>query len=422
MKMVNLLFIPLLATASFAQDAGSDVAYVDPSISCASGDINWSAIEWTDAEGAIRQDPITSSTDVYLSGARASNYWHPVVEAGSVININSLTLDVANSGRNDLKTFEIKGTAESPSSFIIENALTLKQNFNTIYATNATFKAGDTSMSYYGRLSFTGSNVTLGNVAGGNLASLAFDSTTANLGTLQMGHTSTVSVANNSNVTTAGWYMQNPTLNVSDSKFTVGSGGGLVSGNALTMNFTNAEVDVDLGIRSSKGNLILNMENSSLTIRRGTYNDTADALYLDASSVATVTLSNSTIYATKGLNFGATSDSKLTISNLDAAETVITCDNLTFGGSLIVDFSGSNILEDSVFTLISATNASTVFDELLENGMVSVLGLKEGESYKWISDGSLVQLSFSAVPEPATCAAVFGALALALAACRRRRF
>lgn len=421
--MKKILYIlPFIASAAFAQETTTDEAYVNPSTACATGDINWSAIEWTDAEGVARTSPITSSTDIYISGPRASNYRHPVVEAGSDISINSLTVAVSNSSRNDLKSFEIKGTADSPVTFTIANALTLSQNFNTVYATNTTFSAGDTKMSYLSKLDFTASNVTLGNVSNGNVATLAFNSTTANLGSIQMGHSSTVSVVNNSDVTTANWYMQNPTLTVSDSKFTIGTGGGLVSSNTLKMNFTNAEVDIDMGIRNSAGPMTLNMENSSLLIRRGAYNDgVSDALFFGAADQkATVSLSNSTISTTKGVSFGTSAESVLTISNLDAAKTVITCSNLTFAGSLIVDFTNSDIDRNTIFTLISATNASSVFDELLVNEMVTVQGLKEGEYYEWISEGSLVQLQFYAIPEPSTYAAVFGILAVAFAFMRRR--
>ena len=418
--MKKILYIlPFIASAAFAQESTTDEAYVNPSVACATGNINWSAIEWTDAEGVARTSPITSSTNVYISGPRGSNYWHPVVEAGSDISINSLTVAASNSGNNAFKSFEIKGTADSPVTFTIANALTLSQNFNTIYATNTT---GDTKMSYLSKLDFTASNVTLGNVSNGNVATLAFNSTTANLGTVQMGHTSTVSVVNHSDVTTANWYMQNPTLTVSDSKFTIGTGGGLVSSNTLKMNFTNAEVDIDMGIRNSAGPMTLNMENSSLLIRRGAYNDgVSDALFFGAADQkATVSLSNSTISTTKGVSFGTSAESVLTISNLDASKTVITCSNLTFAGSLIVDFTNSNITENTLFTLISATNASSVFDELLVNEMVTVQGLKEGEYYEWISEGSLVQLQFYAIPEPSTYAAVFGILAVAFAFMRRR--
>ena len=93
---------------------------------------------------------------------------------------------------------------------------------------------------------------------------------------------------------------------------------------------------------------------------------------------------------------------------------------MTFAGSLIVDFTNSNITGNTLFTLISATNASSVFDELLLNEMVTVQGLKEGEDYEWISEGSLVQLQFYAIPEPSTYAAVFGVLAVAFAFMRRR--
>lgn len=409
---------------AFAQEeANTDVAYVDPSIACASGNVNWSSIEWTDAEGAVRTAPISASTDVYISGPRASNYWHPVVEAGSDISMNSLTLAASNSGRNDFKTLEISGTSDAPVTFTIINGLTFSQNFNTIYATNTAFSAGATKMSYLGKLDFTSSNVNLGNVTGGNATQYAFNSTTAVLGSVDIGHSANFNVKDKSDVTIAGWYSESPTINVENSKFTV-STGGFVSANALTMNFTNAEVDVNYGIRNSNNTLTLNMVDSSLLVRNGAYNGgVSSAIYLNnANQKSIVSLSNSTIDTlTKDIFLGTNAESTLTFSNLNAEKTAITCGNLTFAGSLIVDFTDSNITQNTVFTLISATNASLVFDELMLNESVVVKGLKEGEDYEWISEGSLVQLQFYAIPEPSACAAVFGALALAFAAYRRRK-
>lgn len=420
--MKKILYIlPFIASAAFAQETTTDEAYVNPSTACVSGDINWSAIEWTDAEGVARTSPITSSTDVYISGPRGANYWHPVVEAGSDISINSLTVAASNSSKNDFKSFEIKGTADSPVTFTIANALTLSQNFNTIYATNTTFSAGDTKMSYLSKLDFTASNVTLGDVSNGNAATLAFDSTTANLGSVNVGHSASFSVKNNSDVTITGWYSEAPTINVENSKFTVSTGGFICSNN-LTMNFTNAEIDINYGIRCSKNTLTLKMIDSSLLVRNGAYGGVVGAIYVNSADQKTIiSLSNSTIDTlTKDITLGTNIESSLTFSNLNAEETAISCGNLTFAGSLIVDFTDSNITENTLFTLISATNASSVFDELLINKMVTVQGLKEGESYEWISEGSLVQLQFYAIPEPSTYAAVFGVLAVAFAFMRRR--
>ena len=68
--MKKILYIlPFIASAAFAQESTTDEAYVNPSVACVSGDINWSAIEWTDAEGVARTSPITSSLSFKISYA-----------------------------------------------------------------------------------------------------------------------------------------------------------------------------------------------------------------------------------------------------------------------------------------------------------------------------------------------------------------
>lgn len=74
------------------------------------------------------------------------------------------------------------------------------------------------------------------------------------------------------------------------------------------------------------------------------------------------------------------------------------------------------------FALISATDFGSTLDKLTYTN-ADKLGANweiDSENWKKIEDGVLY-VSLSYVPEPSTYAAAFGLLALALAACKRRR-
>ena len=47
--------------------------------------------------------------------------------------------------------------------------------------------------------------------------------------------------------------------------------------------------------------------------------------------------------------------------------------------------------------------------------------LADGENLLWEDDTLFLKVVSTAVPEPATCAGIFGALALAFAYCRKRK-
>ena len=62
------------------------------------------------------------------------------------------------------------------------------------------------------------------------------------------------------------------------------------------MNFTNAEVDINYGIRCSNNTLTLKMIDSSLLVRNGAYDGAVGAIYINsANQKAIISLSNSTI-------------------------------------------------------------------------------------------------------------------------------
>lgn len=133
----------------------------------------------------------------------------------------------------------------------------------------------------------------------------------------------------------------------------------------------------------------------------------------------------------QGGKFGATGDNALSINNVEWSGGGFSFDlakgNFTlnigtlsgdFGATLLGEFEFSNITSGE-FLLISLANESEALAAF--NGKSSSYE-QDGKLYEAIFSATNTELSvsFSQVPEPATCAAILGALALALAAYRRR--
>lgn len=134
----------------------------------------------------------------------------------------------------------------------------------------------------------------------------------------------------------------------------------------------------------------------------------------------------------QGGKFGATGDSALTVNNAEWSSGGFVFDlgseNFTlnigtlsgdFDATLISEFEFANI-GNGEFLLISLANeneALAAFDGKTASYDIG------GETFDAVfkATGTELSVSFPGVPEPATCAAVFGALALALAAYKRRK-
>lgn len=133
----------------------------------------------------------------------------------------------------------------------------------------------------------------------------------------------------------------------------------------------------------------------------------------------------------QGGKFGATGDNALSINNVEWSGGGFSFNlakgNFTlkigtlsgdFSSTLLSEFEFSNITNGE-FLLISLANESEALAAF--NGKSSSYE-QDGKLYEAIFSATNKELSvsFSQVPEPATCAAILGALALALAAYRRR--
>ena len=416
--VISLSACFLLAPFSLAvaQEETRD-AYFDPQNLPA--DIAWGNIDWLDADGQPTAAP-DENTNVYLSGQRAAYYRHVVVPAGSDITVNSLTLANSGWGSNASKTLEISGTADNLVKFSVKNAITFEGTagqFNSIYADYTNFSAGSIAISYFGLVDFKNSTVDIGKITTANVSTMAFSGTSGTVAGISTGHSGNLNIQNSSDITVTEDFYSNANwnFNFSDSKATFAKT--LSTATQANFTVTNSTVDINTGLRSGGGALVLNLENSSIVVR-GVYGSSKNGIH--AAGNGSFSLVNSTI-STGANDITINSDaSTISISMMDASQTLIECGNLNFTGILTVDFTGMDLARDTDFTLISAANAGTVFQALLDGGKVEVLGLKAGESYSWnISDTSVV-LSFAAIPEPAAYAALFGALALAFAAYRRR--
>ena len=96
-----------------------------------------------------------------------------------------------------------------------------------------------------------------------------------------------------------------------------------------------------------------------------------------------------------------------------------------FSGVVLVDF--SNLIWDESwgseykFTLVSATGNSATAFEYFCNNQETLADVKGVSEWLFTYDNNNLYLNVSQVPEPATCAAIFGTLALTLAAYRKRK-
>lgn len=128
-------------------------------------------------------------------------------------------------------------------------------------------------------------------------------------------------------------------------------------------------------------------------------------------------------------NYGTIIVEAATDSSAGAAITVKNFVDDGNAGTIVIDFSNiSDIYDENEYALISADALSvnsTLFQYTLDGSTFKdiLLGdsVQDGGLFLELKqDGSTISYIYSFVPEPATYAAIFGALALALAALRRR--
>lgn len=100
------------------------------------------------------------------------------------------------------------------------------------------------------------------------------------------------------------------------------------------------------------------------------------------------------------------------------------------GYELVIDFTNLALGEGTYeFGVISTTRSDSRELSIIaayansDSNLVEIIKANDADSYELLlsADGKTFSISYTHVPEPAACAAIFGALALALAACGRRR-
>lgn len=128
-------------------------------------------------------------------------------------------------------------------------------------------------------------------------------------------------------------------------------------------------------------------------------------------------------------NYGTIVVEAATDTNASAAITVTNFVDDGNAGTIVIDFSNiSDIYDKNEYALISASSVSidnTLFQYTLDGSTFKdiLLGdsVQDGGLFLELKqDGSTISYIYSFVPEPSTYAAIFGALALALACYRRR--
>lgn len=325
--------------------------------------------------GWTGSSPASGTSSVDLTGGTVDAKVTTLKVGTTAANNNGNTLTATLTIDGGASTFDASGnvtvgetTSSSSSAGTLQGTLTVKGG--------ATFTAG--------------SNLILGNQAS--------SAQTATRGTLSVSGANTkVSVAGNlvmgnraaGNVTT--------TVNVSDGTLTVG--GSLAEGTGTAANIA-----------------------STVALSGGTLDMTHGTITVDTFTFTGGTLKNVATF-TGGLNVQNTATLGF---DLDGASPTLTLTGLTLGAGSNLGLSLlDDITPDASYTLVSGTISGTF---LTVNGsafgpgntftLSNNLGTYNGLLTYNAND---ITLAFSAIPEPSAFAALAGAAALGLVACRRRR-
>lgn len=232
----------------------------------------------------------------------------------------------------------------------------------------------------------------------------------------------------------------NWTFDVSDS--TVKGFFAVATSNTLA-NFTNSTLDGSFESWNT-GSGTLNLKNSTLNgdIRFHAFGNIGSRVLSVSFEASTYNAKKSTTYG--GEEYYSTSElylkfigseNNIQMATLDINKgsldfvadangfSTVAVDSFNIGDSIAlnIDFSGLVVWEGTqTFELVAAT-ASEISQAVFDKVVANFTYANEGDSAVLRLDGSSIFVDYTAaVPEPATYAAVFGALALALAAYRRR--
>lgn len=205
-----------------------------------------------------------------------------------------------------------------------------------------------------------------------------------------------------------------------------------ISGNGL-YSYSGIVRDKEISESASKVSVIMNSESGSGTqILGGTNSYTGDTV-VKSGTLLMGSISADSKLVLQGGDFGATGANKLSINNVewsgggfafDLSSENYTLDIGSISGEFSADMLGDFIFANiggETYELISLENANSDFAAAFDGA--SALFNEGGKQFEAIfsaTDNSL-SVSFSQVPEPATYAAIFGVLSLALAAYKRRK-
>jgi PEP-CTERM putative exosortase interaction domain len=147
-----------------------------------------------------------------------------------------------------------------------------------------------------------------------------------------------------------------------------------------------------------------------------------------ASSTFKISGANSSISITGGLNVNKSGIVEFEV--IDGEVSTLSSANVNvLDGLLILDFSAANLSKSTLgdeFKLISGagSNWADIMAKLegtADNEFVKVITQNTGDTWEIFADGNDLKITYYAIPEPSTYAAIFGALALAFAAYRKRK-
>ncbi|MBR4598200.1 MAG: PEP-CTERM sorting domain-containing protein [Opitutales bacterium] len=207
-----------------------------------------------------------------------------------------------------------------------------------------------------------------------------------------------------------------------------------VAGNTIMVRDTGGSFNIEVGTSSLKGgsaSFIISGENNEINaynVNIGNANsEGGSALFKIDGSTHIVNADAQLTFSGSGLD--PQTATLAFVADANGISTFNANTVGTFSGFLDIDFSkyAAQTLDPMEFTIISANNSWTTSSNYLvsdNNEYVNVTKANEDDTWEILKNGNDLILSYSSsvvIPEPSTYAAIFGALALAFAAYRRRK-
>ena len=364
---------------------------------------------------------------------------------GSVTVLPAAVVNLTTTGATYTNNFNLSGSALTPGANTLSGTITLIGD--TVIGSSGSAGAnftGKITGDY--NLSFLGSTTTLSNTGNDYSGNLGINGTTGLLAsgavTVKLGNNEVISNgAGKGNVYLAG-------SGTAGNFSTLDLNGKTETINGLSSSGTAAQVRI-INTSATTASLILGDNNQTATFA-GAISDGTGQVIITKIGSGTQTFTGLNTYTggthvdagtlAVGANFTMTGANQVTLAATGVAGTnyatmTSTAGTLTFAGTLGIKITASLVGGES-FSLFSASGGALAGDftnvsltgsyltSLTETGSGIWTGTTSGLDFTFATSGvnaGILSVAISAVPEPASCAAIFGALVLGASAFRRRR-